>query len=112
MKQGCILSPTLFSVYINDLTERINSLNCGVNIDDFKLSILLYADDIALIAPDENSLQSMLNVVTDWCSEWKLCININKTKIVHFRPQSCSKSNFIFQCSDKVIDYSDSYKYL
>ena len=51
VKQGCILSPTLFSVYINDLTERINSLNCGINIDDNRISILLYTDDIALIAP-------------------------------------------------------------
>ena len=90
VKQGCILSPTLFSVYINDLTERINSLNCGINIDDNRLSILLYADEIALIAPDENSLQRML----DWCFTWKLSINSSKTKAVHFRPQSCSKTDF------------------
>ena len=42
---------------INNVAEHINSLNCGINIDDIQLSILLYGDDIALIAPDENSLQ-------------------------------------------------------
>ena len=47
VKQGCLLSPTLISVYINDLASRINSLECGVKVDDFYLSILLYADDIA-----------------------------------------------------------------
>ena len=112
VKQGCILSPTLFSVYINDLTERINSLNCGINIDDNRLSILLYADDIALIAPDENSLQRMLDIVSDWCFTWKLSINSSKTKVVHFRPQSCSKTYYMFRCTDCVIDYCDSYKYL
>jgi len=66
VKQGCILYPTLFSVYINDLADRINSLNCGVPFDDVCLSLLLYADDIALIALDENSLQRMLDsVVSD-----------------------------------------------
>jgi len=106
VKQGCILSPTLFSVYINDLTERINSLNCGRNIDDIRL------DDIALIAPDENSLQRMLNIVSDWCLTWQLSINSSKTKVVHFRPQSCSKIDYVFRCTDYVIDYCDSYKYL
>jgi len=112
VKQGCILCPSLFSVYINDLAERINSLNCGITVDDIQLSILLYADDIALIAPDENSLQSMLNAVSEWCSTWKLSINVNKTKIIHFRPQSIRKSEVIFQCSDYIIEYCDSYKYL
>jgi hypothetical protein len=46
---------------------------------DIFLSILLYADDIALIAPDELKLQQMLDVVTSWCSEWKLHINASKT---------------------------------
>ncbi|XP_063436893.1 ankyrin repeat domain-containing protein 50-like [Mytilus trossulus] len=64
VKQGCLLSPTLFAAYINDLAKRINNLNCGVCFDDTVLSILLYADDIALIAPDEESLQKMLDTVT------------------------------------------------
>jgi hypothetical protein len=41
------------------LAQRINYLQCGIKIDDIFLSILLYADDIALIAPDELKLQQM-----------------------------------------------------
>ena len=112
VKQGCILSPTLFSVYINDLADRINSLQCGVSYSEEMLSILLYADDIALIAPDEQSLQNMLCVLTDWCSSWKLSVNPDKTKVVHFRPQSCDKTDFNFRCSNFDITTTDSYKYL
>ena len=36
-------------------------MNLGVDIDDLQLSILLYADDVGLIAPDAESLQLMLN---------------------------------------------------
>ena len=65
VKQGCLLYSSLFAIYVNDLAERINNLNCGIQIDDSFLIISLYADDIALIAPDEESLQRMLNVVTE-----------------------------------------------
>ena len=61
VKQGCKLSPSLFSPYINDLANEIKEMGLGIDIDDLQLSILLYADDIALIAPDAESLQLMLN---------------------------------------------------
>ena len=48
VKQGDIISPTLFSMYLNDLATGIKDLDCGVEIDEFKLAILLYADDIVL----------------------------------------------------------------
>ena len=70
--QGCVLSPTMFSVYIKDLAEQINNIHYGITIDDIMVSILLYADDIALVAPDSDRLQGMLNVVTEWCDRWKL----------------------------------------
>jgi hypothetical protein len=57
VKCSSIQTPKYLYDYINDLAVRINSLNCGVPFDDFCLSLLLYAEDIALIAPDENSLQ-------------------------------------------------------
>ena len=109
VKQGCLISPSLFAVYINDLAQRINDLQCGIKIDDIFLSILLYADDIALIAPDELKLQQMLDVVTSWCSEWKLHINASKTQIVHFRNPSVQRRNFIFTCSNSNIEYVESY---
>ena len=112
VRQGCILSPTLFSIYINDLAERINSLNNGVSIDECMISILLYADDIVLLAPDEQCLQNMLNVVTEWCETWKLSLNGEKTKVVHFRTSLTDISKSSFTCCGHDILFTDSYKYL
>ena len=85
VKQGCLLSHTLFAAYINDFAERINNLHSSVRIDDTMLSILLYAENIALIAPDEESLRKMLDTVAEWCREWKIDINPTKSNVYAFQ---------------------------
>lgn len=112
VKQGCNISPTLFSIYINDLSTEINNLKCGVPFGDLLISILLYADDIALLAPDESSLQKMLHTLHNWCKKWRLQVNVEKTKIIHFRNKSIPISNFCFKCGDLRIEIATKYKYL
>ena len=112
VKQGCKISPTLFSIFINDLAQEINRLNCGVNLDGTIISVLLYADDIVLIAPTEENLQLMLDTMNSWCKKWKLTVNQEKTKVIHFRTASVNRSTFEFKCGNKDIEYTSSYKYL
>ena len=107
------MSPILYSVDINDLAEDINALGAGINIDDdVNLAILLYADDVALIAPDENSLQRMLDVVNRWCRKWRMTLNGEKTKVLHLRNKTSPRSVFNFKCGDMKIDFDSSYRYL
>ena len=112
VKQGCILSPTLFSIFINDLAVEIKELGLGVDIGQIKLSILLFADDIALIADSPEALQTMLNTLSEWCKKWRLSINVEKTKVVHFRPHSVVKIDFNFECLDSTIQVIEQYKYM
>ena len=113
VKQGCKLSLTLFSIYINDLANDIKQMRLGIDIDDQQLSLLLHADDIALIAPDAQSLQLMLNKLNEWCSTWRLSIYSDKTKIVHFRPGSVLRCNDLFSCGHLNIEkLKNIYKYL
>ncbi len=57
----------------------------GVNINDIIISILAFADDIVIIAQNENELQDILHYVEKWCKKWRLKINVDKTNVVHFR---------------------------
>lgn len=112
LKQGCIISPILFNLYLNDLMVAINGLNCGVCYGDDSLSILAYADDIVLLAESENNLQAMLHTLEGWCKQWGLTINMDKSKIVHFRSKSMPLSNYEFSCNSKSMEIVPQYKYL
>ena len=112
LKQGCILSPQFFNLFINDLTSRINDLKCGVKFGDEKISILLYADDIVLLSSNEEDLQCMLDLLYEYCRSWKMLLNFNKSKIVHFRPKSFLQTAHEFHCGSESIEVVSQYKYL
>jgi hypothetical protein len=40
----------MFNIYVNSLSDDINALNIGIDIDNEKLAMLLYADDVVLLA--------------------------------------------------------------
>ena len=94
------------------MAQKIKTLNIGIYIDEVQLSILLYADDVTLIAPDADSLQIILNKLSEWCCKGTLAINSDKTKITHFRPVNVPKCNDTFSCGNINIEMTDRYKYL
>ena len=62
-RQGCPLSPTLFSVFIDEMVKRLLESKAGAELGERKLRALLYADDAVLIAGSAEELQSMITIV-------------------------------------------------
>lgn len=85
VRQGDNLSPTLFALFINDLAKEIKELRKGITVGEINLSILLYADDIAILSDSKENLQKILDTVSYWCEKWRLHINMKKSGIIHFR---------------------------
>jgi hypothetical protein len=61
LRQGCILSPVLFSIFIDGLAEEVKKVG-GAKYADIIVSLLLFADDIVLIAESPQMMQKMLDV--------------------------------------------------
>ena len=55
IKQGYVVSPTLFNFMITDLDQMLN-ICCGVDIGQMHINGLYYADDIVLIRHNEKEL--------------------------------------------------------
>jgi hypothetical protein len=86
VQQGSLLSPFLFNLFLNNLSHKLNSVNIQeIKIGECYISHLLYADDLALISDTVFGLQRQLNILADYCSDWGLSVNIDKTKIMVFR---------------------------
>ena len=70
LRQACVLSPLLFSLYINGLVRRLLEGKCGVPCGSDMVPGLLFADDTSLIASDREGLKRSLDVLVKWCEEW------------------------------------------
>ena len=111
LRQGCILSPLLFNFYINDLAIYLIVFGIGINCGEDIVCILMYADDVVLLAETERDLQILMNALNDWCQTNDMIVNCIKSNI-HFRNPSVSKTNFVFKCGDSTLHVADRYTYL
>ncbi len=112
LKQGCTLSSLLFNLYLNDLIKHLKDIDTGIKIDGTKVSILCHADDIVLLSGSSEGLQSMLDALSDWSALWKMKINYDKSKVVHFRNQTIKQSPFNFNIHGNIVETQNKYKYL
>ncbi len=112
VKQGDNLSPTCFLSYVNPLIGVLKSTQVGVKFGPHVISILAYADGLVLLAENEHDLQLLLDTLYDWCYKWRLAINIDKTKVMHFRTKDCTRTQFDFNVNGQKLKIVNSYKYL
>ena len=84
VRQGGVLSPDLYSIYVDDLVEILSSIGIGCHLKNLFLSILLYADDMALTAPSLKGLQKLISATEVYCQQWDIMLNAKKTKNMVF----------------------------
>jgi len=84
--QGECLSAFLFAMFINDLDDFLQSKdNVGITLEQWLLTVLLFADDMVVFSESRMGLQNGLNALGEYCAKWGLSVNVQKTKCVAFR---------------------------
>ena len=84
VKQGEVLSPHLCALFLLDFSEVIKNAKLGISCGNLMVSVLLYVDDIVIFTENPENMQCLLNILSSWCHNWCMCVNLRKTKIVHF----------------------------
>ena len=118
LREGDILSPLLFSLYVNDLKSFLEQTHChGIEVQYtnendvmcyLQMLLLMYADDTVLFATSKRQLQHSLNMYERYCRQWKLQVNVDKTKILIFG----RKRRQTFTLNNKQVEVIDKFKYL
>jgi len=82
VRPGGILSPVLFSVYLNDLLIKLKQCNLGCSIKYINFNVFMYADDLLLLALSMRDLQDMIDICEKEFLLLGMKINFNKSKYI------------------------------
>ena len=75
----------------------------GVVCKDQCIPALLYADDMVLLAEDEEMLRKELKILGEWCVKWAIKVNVGKCGIVHFRKRRVKRCEEEFRVNGDEI---------
>ena len=87
-RQGGVISPILFSYYIDNILQEISNSNTGCSIGGYKTNILCFADDICILAPSAKGVQLILDKLSFMLDNLCLTVNVSKSQYIVFRNNS------------------------
>ena len=112
VRQGGILSPFLFNLYIDSLSSELDNTGVGCRYLG-SMNHLAYADDVVLMSPSPFGLQTLLDTCERFSVESDVIFNTKKTVCMVLRPK-CLKNMTLpkFTLCGSVLSYISQYKYL
>ena len=87
VKQGGVLSPTLFGMYRDELLSRLKQSGYGCMVRHLFCGALGYADDVSILAPALYELRRMCDICSDYGLQYNLQFNPAKCKLLNFSQQ-------------------------
>lgn len=112
VRQGGILSPFLFKLYIDDIIQNISEMNEGCTLGMHKVNILAYADDLVLIARSISDMDKLYSNLCNMIQDCNLVINKNKTKVLIFHKSSSKVMPSVIRLLDDELEVVKYYNYL
>ena len=111
VRQGGILSPYLFNVYIDSLIERLAASGHGFYLLGAFLGCIVYADDILLISKTISGMQNMLDICSSMAIELNVKFNVAKSMVLRIGARFSVKCAELVLCNS-VLARVEQIKYL
>ena len=113
VRQGGILSPFLFNLYLDDLSVALNDSKVGCMINAVYMNHLFYADDSVLLAPSPSGLSKLMSICQGYAASSELSYNAKKTVIMCFKPKKLNRLKVPeFKLNGRNLKSVSSHKYL
>ncbi|MCO5587893.1 hypothetical protein L7F22_041845 [Adiantum nelumboides] len=115
VKQGCPLSPTLFGLCIDQLEQMVFDFMQEEGIEEVTICnavimLLLYADDVVLLAHTLEDAQKLMVVLEKFCLHSGLIVNESKTKVMLVKTNHKEKPCIVY--NNETLEVVESFKYL
>jgi hypothetical protein len=109
------MSPELIKCFIHQLSLDLNAL-VDINVlllHANRITHLLWADDLVILAFDGEGLCAMLNVLLTYCLDWGLNVKVNNTAVLAFNlARKTAKRSQAFTLGGSSIPSAREYFYL
>ena len=112
IRQGGVLSPYLFAVYVDGLVDKVQNCGSGCFVNWVCCGIILYADDILLLSPSVTSLQELLRVCEVELQWLDMQINVRKSVCMRIGPRFNATCRSLYTVDGNELRWSDSIRYL
>ena len=100
VKQGGVLSPLLFTVYMDNLFKNLANCGFGCYVGNLFSGAFGYADDVVLLAPKISSLHKLYDVCKQYGQEHNIIFNPHKSKLLAYGSdiEGCMLDNSLLSC--------------
>ena len=118
LRQGCVMSPWLFNLYIDGVVREVNARVGGRGLklvdregNDWEMNQLLFADDTVVMADSEEKLCQLVSEFGRVCEKRKLRVNVGKSKVMRCtRNEGSARLNVLL--NGEALEEVDQFKYL
>ena len=113
VRQGGLISPGLFNIYMNDLSVQLNNCKTGCKVGNSIVNHLMYADDLAVLSPSSLGFQQLLNVCSEYGVAFDVKYNAKKSVVMICRTRGDKDLSFpSFYLAGQALSVCSKAKYL
>ena len=110
VRQGGVLSPDFYSIYVDELLTKLKSLNKGCYFLHRFAAAYFYADDMCILSPSIKGLKTLLHLCESYCIEWDIGLNAKKSRNLYFGKKTSISYDIVL--NGNKVEWADEWTYL